>query len=158
MLSSFLKATEPLILAGLHTLPGNANDRNGHSQLLLAGHAVIPAGEKEFHWDPSPGISRNARRLFSVNTCNGCHAGDTGCPDGLHIHPRNTGEAAKLSTFLRMDGKPNRFQDPGVKSSYVKQEEIADRVAILAALLEPRKSRRIDALEDSLRERLRRGH
>jgi hypothetical protein len=158
VLASFLKATEPLILAGLHTLPGNVNDRNGQSHSLLAGHAVIPAGEKEFHWDPRPGISRNARRLFSVNTCNGCHAGDTGCPDGLHIHPRNEGEAARLSAFLRMDGKPNRFQDPGVKSSYVKQEEIADRAAILAALLEPRKSRRVDALEDSLRERLRRGH
>jgi hypothetical protein len=57
-----------------------------------------------------------------------------------------------------MDGKPNRFQDPGVRSSYVKQEEISDRAAILAALLEPRESRRLNALEDSLRDRLRRGH
>jgi hypothetical protein len=57
-----------------------------------------------------------------------------------------------------MDGKPNRFQDPGLKSSWVKQEEIADRAAILAALLERRESRRLDALQDILRDRLRRAH
>lgn len=157
LLSSFLRSIQPLILAGFHTLPDKVEDR-GDEQQLLGGRALIPDGERDFYWDPNPRVSREARRIFSMNTCNGCHAGDTGCPDGLHVHPRAHGEAAKLSGFLRMDGRPNRFQDPGLKTSYVQQREMEDRAEILAALLLPKESRRLDALEDVLRERMRRGH
>ena len=157
LLASFLKSTEPLILAGMHSLPEHAPG-SGHLRPFHADHAVIPAGQTDFHWDPDQRISRNARRLFSLATCNGCHGADTGCPDGLHVHPRSEGVASKLSDFLRTDGRANRFRDPGVKTAFVKQEEMKDRATIMAALLEPRERRRINTLEDLLRERLRRGH
>jgi hypothetical protein len=74
------------------------------------------------------------------------------------VHPRAIGEAAALSTFLRTDRQANQFPDPGLKSSFIRQREMEDRAAILAALLEPKKSKRLDELADTLRERLRRGH
>jgi hypothetical protein len=157
LLAGFLHEIEPLILSGLHSLPPRLSDR-GKDFPLLAGRATIPEGEPDFHWETQPRIAREARRLFSMGTCNGCHAGETGCPDGLHVHPRDSGLAAKLSSFLRTDGQANRFQDPGLKTSYVRQREMEDRAAILAALLEPKESKRLDALEDILRERLRRAH
>jgi hypothetical protein len=40
----------------------------------------------------------------------------------------------------------------------VKQEEIPDRAAILAAFLDQRDPRRLDALQAIFRDRLRRGH
>lgn len=156
-LASLLHQIEPLILQGIHSLPPALPD-GGAIRPLLAGHALIPEGDKEFFWEPKPRISRDARRIFSMSTCNGCHAADTGCADGLHVHPRAAGMPSATSTFLRMDGKTNQFQDPGLKSSMIKQQEMADRAAILAALLEPRDNKRLDALTDLLRERLRRAH
>jgi hypothetical protein len=155
-LSRFLRETDPLIRVGLHNIP--QRDPVTSRRDMLARHAIIPGDKPGFHWETKPPISREGRRIFSLSTCNGCHSADTNCATGLHIHPRNAGEASKLSEFLRMDGKPNRFQDPGLKSSYVKQEEILDRAAILAAFLEPRESRRLDTLKDILRDRMRRGH
>jgi hypothetical protein len=39
------------------------------------------------------------RHKFSLNTCNGCHAGETGTPF-THVFPRAAGVEAKLSDFL----------------------------------------------------------
>jgi hypothetical protein len=61
-------------------------------------------------WSGSPGPTGvttetlwdwvDARFRFSIGTCKGCHGGETDTPF-LHIGPRNPGEPAILSPFLR---------------------------------------------------------
>ncbi len=65
-----------------------------------------------------PGIVDNdARELFSLNTCNGCHGAETGTAF-LHIAPRFPGQEAQLSGFLTgitvsdpVSGVPRTFSD-----------------------------------------------
>jgi hypothetical protein len=156
-LLAFLHDQEGLIRSGVHHVPLTISV-SGESRSLLAGSAFIPADDPDFHWDRGPLVSRDARRIFSLNTCNGCHAGETGCREGLHIRPRATGSAAQLSEFLRTDGKTHRLNDPDVRGEKVEYQEMKDRAAILAALLEPKDRARIEALRPVLRERLERTH
>lgn len=156
-LLEFLHVQDGLIRTGVHQLPMNLAI-NGERHALLAGSAFIPANEPDFHWDRGPRVSREARRIFSLSTCNGCHAGETGCREGLHIHPREAGSTARLSEFLRTDGKPHRLNDPDVRGSKVEYQEMQNRAAIFAALLEPSDRAVVDALRPVLRERLNRTH
>jgi hypothetical protein len=156
LLGQFLHDQSEFILLGLHNLPVALPDRS-RTMPLLAASAVIPPKTPDFHWDGGTGVSRDARRIFSLNTCTGCHAGETGCGDGLHIHPRAEGEAARTSDFLRV-GAPLRVADPGGHGSMVEYREMEDRAEILAALLESKDRTRLNALRDVLRGRLRRAH
>jgi hypothetical protein len=156
-LAVFLRHQEPLIRSGLHFLPQTLGDRKRPMQ-LAAARAVIPADEVNFHWDLGPKVSREARRIMSLNTCNGCHAGETGCRDGVHVHSRNAWETAQLSDFLRTDNKPLRLSDPAEQGAKIEYHEMADRAAILAALVEPKERKQLDELRDVLRTRLRRSH
>jgi hypothetical protein len=48
----------------------------------------------------APGITNpEARHKFSLNTCNGCHGGETQT-GFLHVFPRGAGQVAQLSAFL----------------------------------------------------------
>lgn len=89
-------------------------------QPFLGGAAPTPGG---FFWDgppvpPGPAItSREARHIFSLNTCNGCHAGETNT-GFTHISPAPFGSSAPLSGFLTgidvidpADGTPSRHFD-----------------------------------------------
>ncbi len=50
-------------------------------------------------WNP-PGVANvEARHLFSIRTCNRCHAGET-ATSFVHIAPRAAGSASAISTFL----------------------------------------------------------
>jgi hypothetical protein len=58
----------------------------------------------DFNWDgPPPACTSifvsNDRHLVSLNTCNGCHGGETGTRF-KHVEPRNPGVASVLSAFL----------------------------------------------------------
>lgn len=156
VLAGFLSAIEPLVLAGAHAIPSTLTAYR-KTLPMLANRAIIPDGESNFHWDPKPGVSQEARRLFSMATCNGCHAGETGCADGLHVRPRKEGEAAALSAFLRSDGQHHKIRDPASRGM-VQLAEMEDRAEILAALLEPREFRRLNLLKNTLQNRLRRSH
>ncbi len=156
-LSEFLHAQDPLIRSGIHQLPSFLSA--GRQTLpVLAGSAILPAGAQGYYWDPGPLVSREARRIFSLNTCTGCHAGETACAEGLHIHPRAAGAEAVLSTFLNRDRTPLRLSDPDVKGLKVEYEEMVDRANILAALLEPKDRATMVALHPILRARLARTH
>ena len=156
-LLTFLHEQDALIRMGVHQLPRTLTD-DRQPRPLLAGSAFIPASQPDFHWDRGPLVSRDARRIFSLSTCNGCHAGETGCRDGLHIHSRLEGSPARLSDFLRLDGKPHRLNDPDVRGSKIEYQEIRDRAAIFAALLQPKDRAMIEGLRPILRERLERTH
>jgi hypothetical protein len=48
----------------------------------------------------APGINNpEARHKLSLNTCNGCHGGETNT-GFLHVEPRRAGEASVLSAFM----------------------------------------------------------
>lgn len=65
---------------------------------FLGGHSLAPAG---LVWDGNPpgGMPPAVRIHFSLNTCNGCHAGETLTPF-THVSPRLPGAASTLSGFL----------------------------------------------------------
>lgn len=83
-------------------------------QAFRAGSALTPFF---FAWNP-PGVKNpEARHLFSLNTCNGCHAGETQTTF-LHVNPRSKGQEAQLSGFLTgetindpITGKQRKFGD-----------------------------------------------
>ena len=110
----------------------NANEQdildNSYIVPLLYGNPLQPfraAASKNpfnnFDWDgPQPPCTSifdsTARHLFSLNTCNGCHGGET---DTVfkHVEPRSTGLPSQLSGFLTgasttdMCGQAHKFGD-----------------------------------------------
>lgn len=90
-LGDFLRANQADVLAERHTVPTTLG-----SQRFLAGSAIVP---EDFFWR-APSVAAEVRHKFSVNTCSGCHAGET-ATDFVHVAPRRAGQAAALSAFLR---------------------------------------------------------
>ncbi|WP_224369607.1 hypothetical protein [Hyalangium versicolor] len=91
MLRDYIRANQADILAEQHVVP----ERIGGVPFLGAS-AQVPEG---FFWR-APAVNTEARHKFSLNTCSGCHAGETGT-DFTHISPRAAGRQAVLSVFLR---------------------------------------------------------
>jgi hypothetical protein len=107
---------------------------------FLGGSAHIPATSDNFHWN-AKGIRNNkARRMFSMNTCNGCHARETGTK-GMHVSPRRKGEESQLSAFLKPPAeKPLVIRDP-VSNKGVGLDEMGLRKTIYELLLNPQWSK-----------------
>ena len=93
-LADFINQNEAAILSGTYDVPLSLPSG---SPFLGAG-APTPFG---MIWDGDPGCSSvsdpEARHIFSLTTCNGCHAGETGTMF-LHIDP--VPSPAGLSGFL----------------------------------------------------------
>jgi len=75
---------------------------------FLSGSSLTPGG---FFWDnaaaPGPVIAdREARHKFSLNTCNGCHAGET-ATGFTHVKPAAFGGAVALSAFMTGGNVPD---------------------------------------------------
>ncbi len=75
-----------------------------------------------FFWR-APTCRRRSRHKFSLNTCSGCHAGETGT-DFTHVAPRAAGQASVLSPFLRggtvtdpVTQMPRSFDDLGRRAA-----------------------------------------
>lgn len=90
-------ANIPLILAEKHTVP-----LTFLGTPFLGGSAPMPT--PAFFWDGpgAPGssiLTPNLRHKFSLNTCNGCHAGETST-FFTHVSQRPFGFPATLSGFL----------------------------------------------------------
>lgn len=109
-LQSFVTDNLAAAAAGKHTIPllyGPA----GQQKLPFLG-ATAPMSSPGFFWN-FPGstastTTKAARHHISLNSCNGCHAGETGTPF-LHVSCRSPGFPAPLSQFLT--GVAN-FPDP----------------------------------------------
>jgi hypothetical protein len=85
---------------------------------LRAGAASI--GAPDFSW-PVLGVSERSRRAFSVQTCNGCHGGDTATLPFRHIGPGSSLDSpARVSRFM---------YDPDATA-----DELRRRSAVLDAL------------------------
>ncbi|MDP1914723.1 MAG: CARDB domain-containing protein [Myxococcales bacterium] len=113
-LAQFINTNTAALLTDTHVVPATFNGAP-----FLAGSALTNFG----HTWRAPGITNNEARFhFSVNTCNGCHAGETNTPF-LHVFPRNVGQVAALSGFLTgttvpdpVTGQPRTFNDLSVRS------------------------------------------
>jgi hypothetical protein len=107
-LADFVNQNAATILTQLHTVPPTFEN-----QPFQAGSSLNPLT----FWS-APGIKdNNARQLFSLNTCNGCHGPETGTTF-LHIAPRFPGQVTQLSGFLTgitvqdpVTGVPRTFGD-----------------------------------------------
>lgn len=112
-LASYVNTDTPALLSNTHVVPlsfGGNPFRGGASRHSL-----------EFGWDgPRPACTSianaDARHLYSLNTCNGCHGGET---DTFfkHVEPRAANAASTLSAFLTggssvdLCGIPRNFGD-----------------------------------------------
>ena len=105
--------------------------RFGH---LLAGNAFIHNGDGSTCWTSEKKVDPEARRVFSLNTCTGCHAGETNTPSCVHIRPRQRGEESELSAFLKAPGV-RKIKDPADPSRTVEQSEMGERIKIFSSLL-----------------------
>ncbi len=63
---------------------------------FLAGAIPVTQG---FRWLAGQNVEEDLRSTVSINTCNGCHSGDTGTVF-THVNPRPLNEVTKISAFL----------------------------------------------------------
>ncbi len=103
--AAYIVANEASILAGKHVVP----DRfPGILNPFVGAKSDVPFGA---FWN-APGLTSppltdpaEARRIFSLGTCSGCHAGETNT-FFTHVSPRSAGTAAGLSGFLMGENVP----------------------------------------------------
>jgi hypothetical protein len=96
-ISNYINANSVSILAGTYTVPNNFGGNP-----FLGGFAP---NALNLEWDgPSPACSailnKDARAVFSANTCSGCHGGETGTIF-LQVGGRNHGGESGKSPFLK---------------------------------------------------------
>jgi hypothetical protein len=85
---------------------------------FLGAHAVATPGLTWDGFPPGSIVDPNVRIHLSLNTCNGCHAGET-LTGFTHVDPRVPGVASVLSGFLtgitvpdpKLTGITNRYSD-----------------------------------------------
>lgn len=122
-LANFINQNQTSILAGTFSVPLTFN-----SQIFLGGNADVPSPTT--FWQ-APGVTNNdARQQFSLNTCSGCHAGETGT-QFLQISPRFPGQAASLSDFLTGRNMPKPDPVSGVPRTF---NDLARRASDLQGL------------------------
>ena len=111
---------QPNILLDADTVP-----LNYLGNPYLGAHSLTPGG---LTWDGNPVFSMPpaVRIHFSLNTCNGCHAGET-FTSFTHVAPRLPGAASSLSGFLTGVVVP----DPAGSPLVSKYNDLARRVADL---------------------------
>ncbi|HEV2802090.1 MAG TPA: choice-of-anchor X domain-containing protein [Pyrinomonadaceae bacterium] len=103
LLTNYVNLNTPSILTQTHNVP-----LIFMSQLFRGGSSLAPrnptaAVDVNTHWNNHPNgpfiTNRQARHLFSLNTCNACHTGETNTVF-THIKPAPFGTEAKLSGFM----------------------------------------------------------
>ncbi|MEP7231526.1 MAG: choice-of-anchor X domain-containing protein [Ginsengibacter sp.] len=124
MLANYINTHEASVINNTNTIPLAIGAKN-----FLGGkaHTELPT----HFWDgsaaPGPGFinSDEARHVFSLNTCSGCHGGEgvaqAPLPGFLHIVPQAFGLPATLSAFLMGDASDPeglfRVKDPAGRPS-----------------------------------------
>ncbi len=107
LLRDFVNQNEQAIIDRTISIPDTFN-----GQPFLGGSAINFGGSGAIF--RATGIVNNeARHQLSLNTCSGCHGGETGT-SFLHIFPRSLGQESNLSGFLRgsFNGLPLTVRDP----------------------------------------------
>ena len=111
IMANFVNTNTAAVIANTYSVPLIEGGRN-----FLAGkaHTIDPTN---YHWDgtaaPGPGFITNdeARFVFSLNTCSGCHGGEANTGNFMHVGPGGiAGVPAQLSFFLK--GNPPMSAGP----------------------------------------------
>lgn len=118
---------------GPYHLAKNRRGAGDPRTIVQAKVASVPQDNPDYHWD-GPQVDRKTRRAYSLQTCVGCHAGDTNTPF-FHIAPRKKGEASKLSRFLQTDGSEFTIVDPAHPDWKIPSNEIETRRKALETIL-----------------------
>jgi hypothetical protein len=117
VIASFINQNEAAILKQTHAVP-----------------ADILGGKSRIHgpWNAPGIVNPEARHLFALNTCNGCHSAETG-NSGIHVRPRLPGVRSTLSDFLTGTKMPK--PDP-INAAKLRQfNELARRTVDMSVLL-----------------------
>ena len=117
ILASYAFQNEAAILAQTHKVPDVFNAPSG-SVRLLGGKAINQDAGSNSFWT-MPSVDSDVRHKLSLNTCNGCHSGETHT-SFAHVKSRNWGEESELSPFLSgyfvtedpVTGEPREFSEP----------------------------------------------
>jgi hypothetical protein len=107
-LARWINANETAIVEGRHVVPLKFEDLP-----FRGGNALTDFSS----WNPAGVKNPEARHLLAVNTCDGCHGGETST-SFLHVSNRAKGQIASLSGFLTgttvsdpVSGKSRTFND-----------------------------------------------
>jgi len=107
-IKNYLVANNAAILAGTYVVPAQ----------FPAGRKFLGGSSENLQqpWNGVPSQPTNARNLFSLNTCNGCHGAET---QTLFLHagfsvPFPPGVPAQLSQFLLGKVPPSTLAAPGL--------------------------------------------
>lgn len=119
MLAEFVRANATSILSERHEVPATLADAPFQAGALI----------NNLEYWKSPGLDAELRHVFSLNTCDGCHGGETGT-SFFQVFPRQAGKPSQLSTFLT--GEVGRDPDTGAERRY---NELARRRQLLEAVV-----------------------
>lgn len=135
LLSKYFSSNATAIRNHRHTVPFVFDN------VAFRGSAIGNEGGDDFWLMPPDNTDPNVRHAFSLDTCNGCHGGETkvvGDLRFLHIEPRAFGAESVLSKFLVGDtslGRPTTYTVPDPFNGTRRQfGELVRRRADLAAL------------------------
>jgi hypothetical protein len=114
-LGRFINRREDTILAGTHNVPRTFEGTPFRAMAITNNIDT---------WSTNLAVNPEARHLFSLNTCNGCHGAETDTTF-LHVNPRSAGAVASLSAFMTgidvidpVDGVTvRRFDDLGRRAA-----------------------------------------
>jgi len=121
-LRDFVNSNESAILAGTHVVPLQLPPMTP----FRAGSIQPGAGVA---WNASGITNLDARQIFSLATCAGCHTSETETRF-VHIGPRNVGSPAALSDFLTGLNQPKTDPVSGVPRTF---HDLLDRQGKLDA-------------------------
>ena len=103
LLDSWVMENKTKIINQTHFVPATYLYMN-NMENFLAGSIELGQNSQMNSWNyrssQSSLIDAQARYLFSIETCNGCHYAETGTLN-FHIRPRYENETAKLSDFVK---------------------------------------------------------
>ena len=108
---------------------------DGESIPVVAMAAPVPGNNANYHWDAHSMNASYLRRAFSMQTCCGCHCGDT-ATRFFHIEPRPAGKEASLSRYLARKADKVVIRDPASRRQ-VKLQEMEERRIVFEEFLNP---------------------
>jgi hypothetical protein len=145
-LAKFINDNEAAILAKAHDVPPSFE-----GQPFLGGSSLNPQPV----WNAAGVNNAQARHLFALSTCNGCHGRDANLPNFTHVGVRGPNDVAALSGFLT----GTTFADPappGVGTITI--NDLAERRNILQQLANISPTAAAPSIIKQLQERRNRVH
>jgi hypothetical protein len=122
-LARFILANQASIETELHDVPALWEGAPFEAGALI--------NNLEF-WTAPGQITPELRHTFSINTCNGCHGGETGT-SFFHVFPRQAGQPSQLSDFLTgVTRRDPATGEPRTYNELARRRQLLERVVCAA--------------------------